>query len=1171
MDGNNMDIKNLDNILFSDTEVKYLNKIYKTVPRKYMPKKPEAVRDLQALNRAILDKQKTVKKENCKDRGQGFQSFMNAAEANGYITKYNYGLYATFYDVYDPNDPTMKRSLDEILKKKVTEHTKTRRSNMDIKLFIGITAKCQASKNTLKAIEDPNAQNALDKMIHINARLFTDAQKGRSLGFDVKDVPRKQEKMENAPKNPYENMTLEEMERAFNKLNRDFERKQREKRVEEELENELNELDEQVNKKEEKEPQKEEEKKEEVKKEEEEIKVDNEVKNEGNPEKENLDNEVKIENKKEEENLDNEKQEEDLNNEDPQKEEIQNEAPKNEENVIEEKDLNQNLYGKLIDEENPELDVQNENVRKEENVQLENEEKDNIQNENDNIQNENDRKEENDKEEEEIVEEKVDEVVEEKFDEKVDEAVQEKNEEVVEEKANEEVNVEKEEEKEEKNAENNAENNVENNNEQQMQENVIEQPQPVVDPNARPVRPDQDLVLAALNAEAELQRNTLTLRGSSEYKNVREEFSKALTKLAEKRAQASRTGDINGMSEKDARELRGDMINVMNLCDKYLGKKFAEKDNSLNAKLRVGSVKSTFDAVEEIVHALDTHIESFAEREAPTLDEQYYQYKSAKEAIDNAKLHLRGSKEFDEAAEAFDDITLRVFGVARDFNGHEIDMTSTELITLRNRIVHAQDLVNQYLNMKSGNAVGDNANKRTSAMSAAANLLELSIRRIDQVMEQKFSKEPESLEKLNNRSAPAFKEIQDADKGVYFGSKEYEAAKNSYKIFDEKLKQLSDPNHQLTHREADQLMKALQDASRDVSAYLNTKNETEFTNTTTHRRVNIMRKAGDVLIETKRRLDILNNERRAEALKTDPVNLRQFERMTTDKLKEAKTSVGGSKVWFGGEDYDKAAALYETTAFHELQREAARETNPPSIHELQAEYRELVEAKEATLVYIERKEKERDKSSKKTLDAKGTERLHQMKNAYDSLNTRIDIVEAKIQEMEAKEIKESKDKMKDFVNKMKREIPRKEGLEKIAAMKAADAASNLLKLSEKSNLNSSKESIRHDAASLFLAQSIKNKTIASSLPPTMDAYERMVNRIANSPEFKAALPDNKLNQNTCRQLLVNPNTLKRIGNTFSANVQKAAAAKNKAKNLAAQKDLNKANKPEIKPGPANGK
>ena len=87
----------------------------------------------------------------------------------------------------------------------------------------------------------------------------------------------------------------------------------------------------------------------------------------------------------------------------------------------------------------------------------------------------------------------------------------------------------------------------------------------------------------------------------------------------------------------------------------------------------------------------------------------------------------------------------------------------------------------------------------------------------------------------------------------------------------------------------------------------------------------------------------------------------------------------------------------------------------------------------------------------------------------------------------------------------------------------------------------------------------------------MDAYERMVNRIANSPEFKAALPDNKLNQSTCRQLLANPNTLKRIGNAFSANVQKATAAKNKAKNLAAQKDLNKANKPEIKSGPANGK
>ena len=192
-------------------------------------------------------------------------------------------------------------------------------------------------------------------------------------------------------------------------------------------------------------------------------------------------------------------------------------------------------------------------------------------------------------------------------------------------------------------------------------------------------------------------------------------------------------------------------------------------------------------------------------------------------------------------------------------------------------------------------------------------------------------------------------------------------------------------------------------------------------------------------------------------------------------------------------------ALYETTAFHELQRDAARK-DEPSFHTRAAGRVQRTGGSQGcnAFWYISNVRKtERQDPAKRPLDAKGTERFRQMKNAYDSLNLRIDIAQERIQDIEKKEIEESKEKMKDFVNQMKREIPGKEGLEKIAAMKAAEAASNLQKLSGKSNLNSSKESIRHDAASLFLAQSIKNKTFAASLPPTMDAYERMVNRLPN--------------------------------------------------------------------------
>ena len=1167
--GNNRDINNSGNIRFTNTEVSYLKKIYKTVPRRYIPKKPEEVKDLKALNRAILDKRKTVNKENCKDRGQGFHSFMNAAEANGYITKNNYGLYATFYDVYDPNDPTMKRTMDDVLKRKVTEHTPTRRSNMNIRLFVGIVGKCHASKNTLKAIEDPKANNALDKMIHINDRLFTDAQKGRSLGFDVKDVPRKQEKVEDAPKNPYENMTLEEMERAFYKLNRDFERKQRQQREEKELEQELNELDEQVNKKEEEpqkeeeekkeEPQKEEEKKEEPEKEEEPQKEENKEEPEKNnePKVENPENEVKIENEKEEE----------VKQEEVKQEEVKQEEVKQEEDNAhddgQQDGQNDNQQEEKIEannllNENPEIIDKQDDVIIEENNEIENNEIENNEIENNEVKN--DEVENNEVENDEV--ENNGEVNEENPEENnlQEEKNNIQNENNLQEEENNiqnEINPQKE----ENNIQN--ENNVQDNvvNEEQQ----VEEQQPVVDENARPVLDDHTLRMQANKAEGGLRLHTLKMRGSAEYKNVREEFIKVNEKFKNVCEASSKEGTISGISEKNARELRNDLQNVMQLCDKYIGKKHAEKDKSDNAKFRVDAVKDTFDAAEEMVHALDVHLEKLAQKPAPNLDELERGFASTNKAIGESKLHLRGSKEFDAAADAFDDISKRMYQISKAYNGHDDKITTTELYELRNRMVRAQGLVNNYLDKKTGNAVGDNATKRTAAMSAAANALEVAIRRINQVEELKFSKEPDDLNKLSTKSAPAVEEMQKAESGVYFGSSEYEKAKKSFNAFDDKLKELSTPDHQLTYREADQLNKALLQASRDVSAYLNTKNATTFDQKTL-RRVNIMRKAGDILIETKRRLDILTNERRAEAVKSDRDVMGIFENETSGQLKAAKTSVDGSKVWFGGEDFDKAQALYETAVFHELQRDAARKDEPPTKSSLQAELKELREAKDATLVYIERKEKQM-KDSGKPLDRKGAERFRQMKNAYDSLNLRIDIAQERIQDIEKKEIEESKEKMKDFVNKLDCEIPGKTGVDKIVAMNAASSAKKLQNLSQQKQLtNASKQAIRQEAANLFLAQNIKDKTFKINLAPTMDAYRKIATQIAESPEFKAALPDDKLNQSTCRKLLSDPNTMNKIKKDFNLNVQKSAA-KNQTKKMVPDKNLNKENKTEVQNGP----
>ena len=192
---------------FSNKELDYLKKVYGVNLRsKVSNGDPEYRMD---LNRQLLDKKKSVKESNTADREPGFQAFMKKAKENGYVNKNNYGLYATFYDVYNPKNTNMKKLADEIVADRIRTATNQQANTKEYLVFNEIIRTCEASKDSLKRIEGKEGQKTLDKYIDLNSRLVSDAEKGKDLGLKM-EKKMTVDQMDRKMKDLMENMELDE-------------------------------------------------------------------------------------------------------------------------------------------------------------------------------------------------------------------------------------------------------------------------------------------------------------------------------------------------------------------------------------------------------------------------------------------------------------------------------------------------------------------------------------------------------------------------------------------------------------------------------------------------------------------------------------------------------------------------------------------------------------------------------------------------------------------------------------------------------------------------------------------------------------------------------------------------------------------------------------------------
>ena len=647
--------------------------------------------------------------------------------------------------------------------------------------------------------------------------------------------------------------------------------------------------------------------------------------------------------------------------------------------------------------------------------------------------------------------------------------------------------------------------------------------------------------LAAVADDA-MSGASLRLRGSEEYDHAHDEFRKA-----QERWKAHKPDEP--FTEQEARELRSELYNSLYLIDTYLGKKHKENDKSKNAGLRIRAMQMGFNLLEQQIYALDLELDKIVAREQEPVSGLATTSRDNFTKIENAKLRLRGSSEFDKATTSFELVVKKLEELNKKYGEKEDYISSAELDELNSLIDTASYDVNEYTQSKVGETISDNTHKRVDAMTGANTLLRAAKRKVESLQAAKDEIREKDFEALKNAAYNNNTSILEAENGVHFGSDEYKNAKNDYKIFTDYLldKFYDDPEVKFTRRDLDDLARLAQKSADSIDTYLKGKYGQDL-GPKTQKRVDAMREAKENLVQVQKKCKILMEKRMSDVSKTSTATLQESENLVLDDVKTAKNRVNGSRVWFGGEDYDTAMTLFEKAVTNEAKLDESRKNNSPSEYSLRTQLTELKKAQDATRVYIERKEKEMKKNGK--LDDKGTERLADMKKAYDCLGKRIDRAQFKLDEINAKEKAEGSKAMDDYVDKKRAEIPGKSGFDKVMAIQAALDASILRDMSKRRSLTSvDQERVRSVVASMMLRQKIESGVISKPNPPTLQGLQGAIDTLYNSAEFKKAT-SGIITPAIARKVVTNPQMVEKMSKKFT-DILKENVAKGqfKSKNI----------------------
>ena len=719
------------------------------------------------------------------------------------------------------------------------------------------------------------------------------------------------------------------------------------------------------------------------------------------------------------------------------------------------------------------------------------------------------------------------------------------------------------------NIENNNANNVivnENENQNQLEANVLNQlnehnqqnQQPEVQPQPGPQLKTREFKSVGVTktlaegAAENLKASTLRLRGSEEYKNVREQFIRVQERWNRATAQ-------NGViDEKEVLGLRDDLMNVMTLADIYLDKKYRDKDKSDNAKKRKIAVGNSFNILEEQLAIVNKRRDEIDKSNPPSLAALTVDSRNAMNKLEDATLRFRGSDEYKEAREAFDKARAKLQQLQNKYQDQEGNISTDELDETRDLLMAADDKLALYSIYKDGDVLKDNTHNRLDAVNEGRTVIAAGIRKLNALQAAKEAKPVQTLVNLRQTASDQNLQNFSNNNNVHFGSKAYEQAKDAYGVFFRKLNAVGGQNN-IKPRDLDDLEKTMNEAEAKIDAYLGGKREKIEWDAKGTARIAGMRASKESIIETRRAVKEQINRRYQTVNAMQPATLQEKEREVLGEVRLAQNKVDGHSVWLGGKDYDAALEAYNKVC--ENERALDGNENQPSRHALKSEIEELTKAKDKILVYVRRKESEKAtlEGKGKSLDAIGSKRLEVMNKAYDNVRIRLDRAQSKMDAIgEAAKNREFEELNKLWNDRMA-DVPNAEGSAKIVAMKSASNIKTLERLSRQEKLTEVDQKVaQRMVANLILSENIINGKFKPLNPPTLKNFDDIAGKIMESKDFTSVMPKEKLDPEACRNLLVGKKTLDGISKKVLNNMQ-MSGDKNKIKQSAIHENLQKEN------------
>jgi len=287
---------------------------------------------------------------------------------------------------------------------------------------------------------------------------------------------------------------------------------------------------------------------------------------------------------------------------------------------------------------------------------------------------------------------------------------------------------------------------------------------------------------------------------------------------------------------------------------------------------------------------------------------------------------------------------------------------------------------------------------------------------------------------------------------------------------------------------------------------------------------------------------ILNNRRKELAAEAEKLSYKDLGDQALDA--ETELDVATQNVYFGSRAFKNGMTKYARSYSKWSILEEKGADYEPGLDEIKKMKEEMQDAQKAIDVYLDgKKDKNLDKNPKTK------KRVEAMKQAHRNLELRIRKLEKIEKKLDGTAKEEEQKNLNERVKNLKADAKDKAGYEKHAARASLAATQKLAQISQKTFMTElDKKEARRAMAALVLEERLKDmpadekKNLRKST-----AYANAVKSIANSKEFKTALPNSKLTPLNCKQFAKNPEAVKKVAKDFNDRLIKNQKTKKEIK------------------------